>query len=93
MPEAAKARWEVRAGVIPGQPDSRLLGRTWTYTSSDHQEDQRMLTQEREKGLDVTRPGAPMTKFQRMKEEAVFYWNEMNDPRINNWAELTFVWY
>ena len=79
--EALKAAWEVRAGIIPGQPIPELT-KQFFYTSRDHEEDG-----EHAKELGYQ----PL--FMKQMACANSYHMQMSDPRINNWAELTFIWY
>lgn len=81
MIESLKAAWEVRAGVIPGQPLPDLTKR-FLYTSRDREQDQAHSAEIGYQPL-----------FMKQMACATAYWQQMNDPRINNWAELTFIWY
>ena len=92
MPVAAKAAWEVRGGILPGTPRPELTER-WFYTSIDAEADRETMKAEAAQGLDACRPDAPKTIFQQRKDEAIAYWNELNDPRSHNWAELVWIWY
>lgn len=81
MREALKAAWEVRAGVIPGQAMPEYTKR-FLYTSRDHEED----------GAHAQETGyQPL--FMKQMACASSYHQQMSDPRMNNWAELTFIWY
>lgn len=88
--QAAKAAWEVRAGVVPGQIDHRKIHRQWWYTSEDYAADRKLL---KDVPPDTPPAECPMTRFRAMQQEAMDYWRECNDPAMNNWAELVFIWY
>ncbi|HEV8189488.1 MAG TPA: hypothetical protein VGP83_17165 [Pyrinomonadaceae bacterium] len=79
--EALKAAWEVRAGVIPGQAMPEYTKR-FIYTSKDVETDG-------EHSKDV----AYQTLFNARQFEAMSYHLQMSNPNLNNWAELTFIWY
>lgn len=79
--EALKASWEIRAGVIPGQPLPEYTKR-FLYTSGDHQEDEAHAK-------DISYQ--PL--FMKQMACANAYCQQMSDPRLNNWVELTFIWY
>lgn len=80
MPQALKATWTVRAGVIPGKPIDEFT-RTWHYTSQDHEEDQKH-------GQEPFHHA----RFSKMRAEALDYCCQVSMPSVNNWAELTFLW-
>jgi len=90
MPLAAKGAWEVRAGIIPGQAMPELT-RRWVYTSADREKDETesQLAAERS----ATAGLAYHAIFAKMRAEAVDYHLQMSNPRVMNWAELTFIWY
>lgn len=79
--EALKAAWEVRAGLIPGQPLPEWTKR-FVYTSAQVEEDG-------QHAKDVTY----QTIFNKRQFEAMSYHLQMSNPQISNWAELTFIWY
>lgn len=76
-----KAAWEVRAGLIPGQPNPEFTKR-FLYTSDDYVEDG-------EHAQDF----AYQTVFNALQFEAMSYCLQMSNPKVNNWADLTFIWY
>ncbi len=86
------ACWEVVGGFVPGTPRPELT-RRFFYSSEDKEADYKMLREELEQGLDPTRADAVLTIFQQRKDEAIKYWNELNDPRQHNWATLTWIWF
>lgn len=92
MVKSLKGAWEVTAGVIPGVAVLELT-KTWVYTAEDHAADQALLTEEEAQGLQADRPDATLTRFQKVAEEAGSYWCSMNDPRVNNWAMVRWIWY
>jgi hypothetical protein len=92
MPVAAKAIWRVQAGIVPGSPLNELT-KQWFYNSLDAEADRKTMQKERGQGLDPCRPDAPLTIFQQRKQAALDYWNELNDPRLHNWARIDFIWY
>lgn len=75
----AKGAWEVRAGVIPLQPEPDYT-RRWAYTSEMYEADARKGPQER-------------TYFADMRDEAMEYAKRLTDPAALNWVELTWIWY
>jgi hypothetical protein len=79
--EALKAAWEVRAGVIPGQAMPEYTKR-WLYTSKMREEDEAH-------GSEISYHAT----FSKMRAEAVDYYIQISMPNLNNWAELTFIWY
>lgn len=81
MRQSLKASWEVRAGVIPGQPIPELT-KQFYYTSRDYEEDG-----EHAKELNYQ----PL--FMKQMACASSYHQQMSNPQLNNWAELTFIWY
>jgi hypothetical protein len=81
MPEALAAAWEIRAGVIPGQPIPEYT-KQFLYTSADKETDG-----------DHAKEIGYQPLFMKQMACASSYHQQMSDPRINNWAELTFIWY
>lgn len=81
MPEALKAAWEIRAGIIPGQATPEYT-RKFFYTSSDYEEDGKHA---QEFGYQPI--------FMKQAACAASYHQQMSSPQVNNWAELTFIWY
>lgn len=77
----AKAAWEVRAGLVPGTALPEYTKR-WSYTSADYESD----------GKHADEPQY-MTLFNRMQFEAMSYHLQMSNPKLNNWAQLSFLWY
>jgi hypothetical protein len=78
---ALKASWEVRAGLIPGQPRPEFT-RRFHYTSEDRAEDEKH--------------GSEMSyhaDFAKMRAVALDYFMQVSMPALNNWAEITFLWY
>lgn len=81
MPIALKASWEVHAGVIPGQPIKEFSKR-WEYTSKDHEQD-----------TNVGQGIGYHAIFSKMRAEVIDYYLQVSQPRLNNWSNLTFLWY
>lgn len=79
--EVLTAAWEVRAGVIPGSAIMEYT-KKFLYTSRDKAED---AAHSKDIGYQ------PM--FMKQMACASAYHQQMCDPRVNNWAELTFIWY
>jgi hypothetical protein len=79
--EALKAAWEIHAGLIPGQPMKEYTRRL-IYTSTDYDTDGEHAKDE-----------AYQTIFNARQFEAMSYHLQMSNPRLNNWAELSFIWY
>jgi hypothetical protein len=78
-----KACWTVQAGIIPCEPLPQFTKR-WEYTSQEHQDDQHP---------GVKADPAYHTEFARMRAEAIDYYVQVSLPHLNNWAQITFVWY
>lgn len=76
-----KAAWEVRAGLIPGQPMNEYSKRFF-YTSDEYEEDGKHAADLEYHPI-----------FMRKMAEAASYHMQMSNPRMLNWAELTFIWY
>jgi hypothetical protein len=81
MPSSLKASWEVVAGVIPGRPMPQF-SREWCYTSQQKEEDERQ-------GIDP----AYHSIFAKMRADVLDYYMQISNPNLNNWAEITFLWY
>ena len=77
---ALSATWEVRAGVIPGEPLPQFT-RRFEYTSHDRDAD--------EKGSSP----AFHAKFSQLRAQAMDYYLQVSLPHLNNWATITFIWY
>jgi hypothetical protein len=79
--KAAKGAWKVQAGVVPG---SRIAeyDRVWFYTVEDYDRD----------GEHANDPKY-LTKYNELQWEAMRYYLQISDPRVNNWADLQFIWY
>lgn len=56
------------------------------YTSKLREEDEKA-----EKEL--PNPRAHITHFNKLQSEATFYFLGLNDPRVLNWSDLTWIWY
>ena len=76
-----KAAWEVRAGVVPGQPMAEYA-KQFFYTSDDYDEDGKHAE-------DL----AYQPIFMQKMALAASYHMQMSNPRMLNWADLTFIWY
>lgn len=76
-----KAAWEVRAGLIPGQPMPEYTKR-FLHTSEDCEEDGRHAKE-----------FAYHPIFMKRMAEAASYHQQVSNPQALNWAELTFIWY
>lgn len=76
----AKGAWQVRAGLIPKEPLPEFT-KKWMYTSADYEQDSR-----------IQKP-SEVAKFSKLRAEAMDYYLQISDPRLNNWAELVFIWY
>jgi hypothetical protein len=81
MRNTASGAWEVRAGLIPGTPRPEFTKR-WVYTSAACEEDS-------SRGGDL----AYHATFAKLRAEAMDYFAQMSMPQLNNWAELTFIWF
>jgi hypothetical protein len=76
--EAARCAWEVRAGMIPGQPDPTLTKR-WGLTSAEWDQG---------KGLELFWERAAIAEaYARNLQMLCFMGRECN------WTELTFIWF
>jgi hypothetical protein len=81
MMQRLKAAWEVRAGLVPGTPMPEYTKR-FVYTSEDVEKD----------GQHAKDP-AYQTSFNQLQFAAMSYHLQMSNPSLNNWADLTFIWY
>jgi hypothetical protein len=83
MSESArlKAAWEVRAGLIPGQPMEEYT-QQFFYTSDDYEEDGKHAKEVSYHPI-----------FMKRMAEASSYHQQMSNPQMLNWAELSFIWY
>jgi len=79
-PDALVASWQIRAGVVPGTPTPEYT-KMFSYTSRDREEDE---AHAKEIGYQ------PL--FMKQMACANLYHQQMSNPAINNWAELTFLW-
>ena len=77
----AKGAWRVRAGVIPGEPLDEFT-KEWFYTNEDREKDQA-----------VNKLPNSHAIFSKLRAEAMDYYLQVSMPHLNNWAELTFIWY
>ncbi len=82
---ALKAQWVVTASVIPGEPD-RSLTRVWHYTGFDHLAD---LEYQRTHGETAGMAG---TRFAKMRAEARDYAESLQEPSMQNWVKLDWMW-
>lgn len=84
MPQALKAAWEVRAGVLPGIPIPEFT-KQFIYTSDDNEAD------------NAANPGGKdpsyHSKLAKVRAEAMDYYLQVSLPNLNNWATITFLWY
>lgn len=81
MHEALAGAWEVRAGVIPSQPIPEFT-QQWFYLASDREIDNQTSS----------KPWAH-ARFSKIRAEAMDYFTQVSMPHLNNWAEITFIWY
>lgn len=86
MPESAKCSWEIRAGMVPGQPIAELT-RQFHVSSSEYEA----------AGKVGPESGGLTHVFIAKQFQAYAYANELQtlcaNGRTCNWVELTFVWY
>ncbi len=75
---AAKALFEVRAGVIPGQAMDEYT-KQWGYTSADYEADQ-------------TVPQDQPTVFSQRLQQAHDYAMGLSNPAYVNWVRVDWVW-
>ena len=75
---AAKAIFEVQAGVIPGTPMPEYTKR-WGYTSEDFEHDR-------------TVPQDQPTIFSQRLQEAHEYAKGLSNPAYVNWVHVDFLW-
>ena len=80
-PLALKATWEVRAGVVPGTAIPEYT-KCFTYTADEYETD----------GAHATDPAYQPIFMLRMAEAGI-YQLQLSNPKLVNWAELTFFWY
>ena len=74
-----KAAWEVKAGIAPGEYDSKLT-KIFPYQEEDFGND-------RKKGKDE------VTTFTKLMKEAHDYAMSITDPGMVNFVEVNFIWY
>lgn len=79
MPQALKASWTVRAGVIPGTPDPKFT-KVWTYTSEDSEKDAEICDLH------------DIAIFSQKRAAAADYYQQVSNPKRMNWATLEFLW-
>jgi hypothetical protein len=79
-----KGAWEVRAGIIPGTPMEQFSKRFF-YTSADKDADEKANPE----GKDL----AYHSILAKRRAEAMDYFLQVSLPQLNNWAEITFIWY
>jgi hypothetical protein len=75
---AAKALFEVRAGVIPGEAMAEYT-KQWGYTSDDY---------ERDKDTPRDQP----TIFSKRLEEVHVYAMGLSNPFYVNWVRVDWIW-
>jgi hypothetical protein len=80
-PVALKAAWEVRAGLVPGTAMPEYTKR-FIYTSEDYDVD-----------AQHAKDMAYQPIFMQQIAKASSYHQQMSNPGMLNWAELTFIWY
>lgn len=73
-----RATWIVHAGIIPGVVEAKLYKR-WEYTTADYEHDRDADYKDR--------------IFVKLRDEAMAYWGDLNDPARLNWATIQFTWY
>ena len=76
--QAAKALFEVHAGIIPGIPMPEYTKR-WCYTSDDY-------------GKDKTVPKDEPTIFSQRLQEAHDYAMGLSNPGYVNWVRVDWTW-
>lgn len=76
-----KAAWEVRAGVVPGHALDEYTKR-FVYTSDEYEEDGKHASEL-----------AYQPIFMVKMAQATSYHQQVSNPQILNWTELTFIWY
>jgi len=76
--QAAKALFEVLAGVIPGVPDAQY-SKQWGYTSEEYEQDR--LT-----------PQDQPTIFSKRLQEAHDYAMGLSNPAYVNWVRVDWIW-
>jgi len=83
--QAAKAAWEVNAGVVH---DISTCTRQWGYTSSDYEEDQKTIEVNKKK------PHLQLdTIFMKRRDEAFEYAKSIMHPSEINWVRVDFIWF
>lgn len=94
MPIALKAAFEVRCGVIPGQPMPEHT-RRFFYTSEDYEADAKLPPMPEGHVIDLNGPldQPHMSTFTRRHIEAMRYYSSLVHPSFVNWADLTWIWY
>ena len=75
---AAKALFEVRAGIIPGESMPEYTKR-WGYTTGEYQQDR-------------DTPADQPTIFSQRLKEVHEYAQGMSNPAYVNWVRVDFIW-
>jgi hypothetical protein len=75
---AAKAFFEVRAGIIPGEALAEYT-KTWGYTSADYEQDKKT-------------PQNQETIFSMRLREAHDYALGITNPGYVNWVRVDWLW-
>lgn len=78
MPVAAKAVFEVRAGIIPGTAMAEHT-RRWVYTNQELEKDRET-------------PGDQPTIFSQRLQEAHDYAMKLTNPTYLNWVSVHWMW-
>lgn len=94
MPERAKAAFEVRAGIIPGQAMPEHT-RVFLYSSSEFEADAKLPPMPERHVIDLNGPldQPHMSVFTRRHIEAMRYYSYLVSPSHLNWVELVWIWY
>ena len=76
--QAAKAIFEVNAGVVPGIGMAEYH-KAWGYTSEEHEQDRKV-------------PQDQPTIFSTRLREAHDYAMGLSNPRYVNWVRVDWIW-
>ena len=76
--QAAKALFEVQAGIIPGQPMPEYT-RHWGYTSDEYEQDRNT-------------PQDQATIFSTRMKEVHDYAMGLSNPAYVNWVRVDWIW-
>lgn len=75
-----KGYWVVRCGLVPGEPMKQYT-KEWAYNEAGFEEDGK------HKG-EINY----QTSYDKLRRDALGYFEQMSNPSIMNWATIEFMW-